>query len=124
MSCVWNGKDVNEVFFRIKRSTRLKKLMNAYCDRQLVEMASDRNEVFFKIKRSTKLKKLMNAYCDRQLVEWPSSPSCSTVAVSVQSRLQLRREMTENASMEVSWTIITLKDNKTYRQQQRPPTAE
>ncbi|KAF3943126.1 hypothetical protein CMV_030279 [Castanea mollissima] len=28
------GQDGNEVFFRIKRSTQLKKLMNAYCDRQ------------------------------------------------------------------------------------------
>jgi hypothetical protein len=26
------------VFFRIKRSTQLKKLMNAYCDRQSVDM--------------------------------------------------------------------------------------
>lgn len=33
-------KDGNEVFFRIKRSTQLKKLMNAYCDRQSVEMNS------------------------------------------------------------------------------------
>lgn len=30
-------QDGNEVFFRIKRSTQLKKLMNAYCDRQSVE---------------------------------------------------------------------------------------
>nr|ACG34085.1 hypothetical protein [Zea mays] len=30
------GQDGNEVFFRIKRSTQLKKLMNAYCDRQSV----------------------------------------------------------------------------------------
>ncbi|BAS75908.1 Os01g0918300, partial [Oryza sativa Japonica Group] len=30
--------DGNEVFFRIKRSTQLKKLMNAYCDRQSVDM--------------------------------------------------------------------------------------
>ncbi|KAJ0955164.1 putative Rad60/SUMO-like domain, Ubiquitin-like domain superfamily [Helianthus annuus] len=30
--------DGNEVFFRIKRSTQLKKLMNAYCDRQSVEL--------------------------------------------------------------------------------------
>ncbi|GKF76578.1 small ubiquitin-related modifier 1-like protein, partial [Tanacetum coccineum] len=30
----------NEVFFRIKRSTQFKKLMNAYCDRQSVEMNS------------------------------------------------------------------------------------
>ncbi|KAF2285715.1 hypothetical protein GH714_007354 [Hevea brasiliensis] len=35
-----NLKDGNEVFFRIKRSTQLKKLMNAYCDRQSVEMNS------------------------------------------------------------------------------------
>uniref|UniRef100_A0A2C9W982 Small ubiquitin-related modifier n=1 Tax=Manihot esculenta TaxID=3983 RepID=A0A2C9W982_MANES len=34
------GHDGNEVFFRIKRSTQLKKLMNAYCDRQSVEMNS------------------------------------------------------------------------------------
>ncbi|KAM3320835.1 hypothetical protein P3S67_008037 [Capsicum chacoense] len=27
-------QDGNEVFFRIKRSTKLKKLMNAYCDRK------------------------------------------------------------------------------------------
>ncbi|AQK98691.1 Small ubiquitin-related modifier 2 [Zea mays] len=32
------GQDGNEVFFRIKRSTQLKKLMNAYCDRQSVDM--------------------------------------------------------------------------------------
>ncbi|KAK6124786.1 hypothetical protein DH2020_041476 [Rehmannia glutinosa] len=30
----------NEVFFRIKRSTQLKKLMNAYCDRQSVDFNS------------------------------------------------------------------------------------
>ncbi|KAK2984031.1 hypothetical protein RJ640_001192 [Escallonia rubra] len=35
---MWNRKDRNEVFFRIKSSTPLKKLMNAYCDR--LEMAS------------------------------------------------------------------------------------
>ncbi|KAK1440216.1 hypothetical protein QVD17_06041 [Tagetes erecta] len=34
------GQDGNEVFFRIKRSTQLKKLMNAYCDRQSVEINS------------------------------------------------------------------------------------
>ncbi|KAG6407511.1 hypothetical protein SASPL_130502 [Salvia splendens] len=34
------GQDGNEVFFRIKRSTQLKKLMNAYCDRQSVEFSS------------------------------------------------------------------------------------
>ncbi|XP_021755686.1 small ubiquitin-related modifier 1-like [Chenopodium quinoa] len=34
------GQDGNEVFFRIKRSTQLKKLMNAYCDRQSVEFDS------------------------------------------------------------------------------------
>ncbi|GAA0175186.1 hypothetical protein LIER_28416 [Lithospermum erythrorhizon] len=34
------GQDGNEVFFRIKRSTQLKKLMNAYCERQSVELAS------------------------------------------------------------------------------------
>ncbi|KAK4762258.1 hypothetical protein SAY87_030142 [Trapa incisa] len=34
------GQDGNEVFFKIKRSTQLKKLMNAYCDRQSVEMNS------------------------------------------------------------------------------------
>jgi hypothetical protein len=28
------------VFFRIKRSTQLKKLMNAYCDRQSVDMTA------------------------------------------------------------------------------------
>ncbi|KAG6748699.1 hypothetical protein POTOM_048632 [Populus tomentosa] len=33
-------EDGNEVFFRIKRSTQLKKLMNAYCDRQSVEFNS------------------------------------------------------------------------------------
>ncbi|OVA03442.1 Ubiquitin domain [Macleaya cordata] len=32
--------DGNEVFFRIKRSTQLRKLMNAYCDRQSVEFNS------------------------------------------------------------------------------------
>ncbi|KAK6132865.1 hypothetical protein DH2020_033396 [Rehmannia glutinosa] len=30
----------NEVFFRIKRNTQLKKLMNAYCDRQSVDFNS------------------------------------------------------------------------------------
>ncbi|MFQ6619489.1 hypothetical protein Gotur_001408, partial [Gossypium turneri] len=34
------GGDGNEVFFRIKRSTQLKKLMNAYCDRQSVDFNS------------------------------------------------------------------------------------
>ena len=34
------GQDGNEVFFRIKRSTQLKKLMNAYCDRQSVAIDS------------------------------------------------------------------------------------
>ncbi|KAH6768043.1 small ubiquitin-like modifier 2 [Perilla frutescens var. hirtella] len=34
------GQDGNEVFFRIKRSTQLKKLMNAYCDRQSVDITS------------------------------------------------------------------------------------
>ncbi|KAK4804227.1 hypothetical protein SAY86_004044 [Trapa natans] len=34
------GQDGNEVFFRIKRSTQLKKLMNAYCDRQSVDQSS------------------------------------------------------------------------------------
>ncbi|KAK4749768.1 hypothetical protein SAY87_027217 [Trapa incisa] len=34
------GQDGSEVFFRIKRSTQLKKLMNAYCDRQSVDMSS------------------------------------------------------------------------------------
>ncbi|CAN8273760.1 unnamed protein product [Cochlearia groenlandica] len=34
------GQDGNEVFFRIKRVTQLKKLMNAYCDRQSVDMGS------------------------------------------------------------------------------------
>ncbi|KAL1562972.1 Small ubiquitin-related modifier 2 [Salvia divinorum] len=34
------GQDGNEVFFRIKRSTQLKKLMNAYCDRQSVDYNS------------------------------------------------------------------------------------
>ncbi|KAL9270953.1 Small ubiquitin-related modifier 1-like protein [Drosera capensis] len=28
------GQNGNEVFFRIKRNTQLKKLMNAYCDRE------------------------------------------------------------------------------------------
>ncbi|KAI5069915.1 hypothetical protein GOP47_0014258 [Adiantum capillus-veneris] len=31
------GQDGNEVFFRIKRSTQLRKLMNAYCERQSVD---------------------------------------------------------------------------------------
>ncbi|GKU86048.1 hypothetical protein SLE2022_248710 [Rubroshorea leprosula] len=31
------GQDGNEVFFRIKRSTQLRKLMMAYCDRQSVD---------------------------------------------------------------------------------------
>ncbi|KAH0736654.1 hypothetical protein KY290_012305 [Solanum tuberosum] len=34
------SQDGNEVFFRIKRSTQLKKLMNAYCDRQSVDFTS------------------------------------------------------------------------------------
>ncbi|XP_078156361.1 small ubiquitin-related modifier 2-like [Carex rostrata] len=34
------GQDGNEVFFRIKRSTQLRKLMNAYCDRQSVDFTS------------------------------------------------------------------------------------
>lgn len=33
-------QDGNEVFFRIKRSTQLRKLMTAYCDRQSVELNS------------------------------------------------------------------------------------
>lgn len=37
---VFHLQDGNEVFFRIKRSTQLKKLMNAYCDRQSVELNS------------------------------------------------------------------------------------
>ncbi|KAJ4955614.1 hypothetical protein NE237_012397 [Protea cynaroides] len=34
------GQDGNEVFFRIKRVTQLKKLMTAYCDRQSVDQNS------------------------------------------------------------------------------------
>ncbi|XP_022727894.1 small ubiquitin-related modifier 1-like [Durio zibethinus] len=34
------GQDGNEVFFKIKRTTQLKKLMNAYCDRQSVDFNS------------------------------------------------------------------------------------
>lgn len=34
------GQDGNEVFFRIKRSTQLRKLMSAYCDRQSVDINS------------------------------------------------------------------------------------
>ncbi|MQL82888.1 hypothetical protein Taro_015368, partial [Colocasia esculenta] len=34
------GQDGNEVFFRIKRSTQLRKLMNAYCERQSVDFQS------------------------------------------------------------------------------------
>ncbi|KAL4597229.1 hypothetical protein ACB092_12G219700 [Castanea dentata] len=34
------GQDGNEVFFRIKRSTQLRKLMTAYCERQSVEFNS------------------------------------------------------------------------------------
>ncbi|KAI8015709.1 Small ubiquitin-related modifier 2 [Camellia lanceoleosa] len=34
------AEDGNEVFFRIKRSTQLRKLMTAYCDRQSVEFNS------------------------------------------------------------------------------------
>ncbi|XP_051134892.1 small ubiquitin-related modifier 1-like [Andrographis paniculata] len=34
------GQDGNEVHFRIKKSTQLKKLMNAYCDRQSVDYNS------------------------------------------------------------------------------------
>nr|VDD17625.1 unnamed protein product [Brassica rapa] len=36
VSCLFS--DGNEVFFKIKRSTQLKKLMNAYCDRQSVDL--------------------------------------------------------------------------------------
>ncbi|KAL5219699.1 hypothetical protein ABZP36_024412 [Zizania latifolia] len=32
------GQDGSEVFFRIKRSTQLKKLMNAYCDHQSLDL--------------------------------------------------------------------------------------
>ncbi|XVE50723.1 hypothetical protein DITRI_Ditri01bG0186300 [Diplodiscus trichospermus] len=39
--CLLRGRpDGNEVFFRIKRSTQPKKLMNAYCDRQSVDFNS------------------------------------------------------------------------------------
>mmetsp|Transcript_47659 Transcript_47659/g.152743 ORF Transcript_47659/g.152743 Transcript_47659/m.152743 type:complete len:93 (-) Transcript_47659:96-374(-) len=34
------GQDGNEVFFKIKRSTQLKKLMGAYCDRQSQSLES------------------------------------------------------------------------------------
>ncbi|CAN8248296.1 unnamed protein product [Cochlearia groenlandica] len=34
------GQDGNEVFFKIKRSTQMKKLMNAYCNRQSVDFNS------------------------------------------------------------------------------------
>nr|VDD32119.1 unnamed protein product [Brassica oleracea] len=34
----FRSRDGNEVFFKIKRSTQLKKLMNAYCDRQSVDL--------------------------------------------------------------------------------------
>lgn len=34
------GQEGNEVFFRTKRTTALKKLMSAYCDRQSVSMES------------------------------------------------------------------------------------
>ncbi|KAJ3697316.1 hypothetical protein LUZ61_001021 [Rhynchospora tenuis] len=34
------SQDGNEVFFRIKRSTQLRKLMTAYCDRQSVDFNS------------------------------------------------------------------------------------
>ncbi|KAG8078881.1 hypothetical protein GUJ93_ZPchr0007g5221 [Zizania palustris] len=33
-----NGQDGSELFFRIKRSTQLKKLMNAYCDHQSLDL--------------------------------------------------------------------------------------
>ncbi|CAG8495933.1 2313_t:CDS:2 [Paraglomus brasilianum] len=36
------GNDHNEVFFKIKRTTQLKKLMEAYCERQGKAMASVR----------------------------------------------------------------------------------
>ncbi|XP_061968340.1 small ubiquitin-related modifier 1-like [Populus nigra] len=39
VSCL-EAVDGNDVLFRIKRSTQLKKLMNAYCDRQSVEINS------------------------------------------------------------------------------------
>ncbi|KAL5998745.1 Small ubiquitin-related modifier 1 [Asimina triloba] len=38
--CYFELLDGNEVFFRIKRSTQLRKLMNAYCDRQSVDINS------------------------------------------------------------------------------------
>lgn len=34
------SQDGNEVFFRIKRCTQLRKLMSAYCDRQSTDMNS------------------------------------------------------------------------------------
>ncbi|CAI2180865.1 19266_t:CDS:2 [Funneliformis geosporum] len=34
------GNDHNEVFFKIKRTTQLKKLMDAYCERQGKSLAS------------------------------------------------------------------------------------
>ncbi|KAB2602135.1 small ubiquitin-related modifier 1-like [Pyrus ussuriensis x Pyrus communis] len=34
------GQDGNEVFFRIRHTTQLKKLMTAYCDRVSVDMNS------------------------------------------------------------------------------------
>ncbi|XP_061363511.1 small ubiquitin-related modifier 1-like [Gastrolobium bilobum] len=34
------GQDGNELFFRIKKSTPFRKLMNAYCDRQSVDFNS------------------------------------------------------------------------------------
>ncbi|CAN8252894.1 unnamed protein product [Cochlearia groenlandica] len=37
------SQDGNEVFFRIKKNTQLKKLMNAYCDRQ----SADYNSIVF-----------------------------------------------------------------------------
>ncbi|KAK9728985.1 SUMO protein smt3 [Basidiobolus ranarum] len=36
------GNDHNEVFFKIKRTTALKKLMEAYCDRQGKSVSSVR----------------------------------------------------------------------------------
>ncbi|GKC31743.1 small ubiquitin-related modifier 1-like protein [Tanacetum coccineum] len=37
---MYESKDGNEDFFRIERSTQLKKLVSAYCDRKSVEINS------------------------------------------------------------------------------------
>ncbi|PWA45661.1 small ubiquitin-like modifier 2 [Artemisia annua] len=65
------SQDGNEVFFKIKRITQLKKLMNAYCDRQSVEM----NAIAFLFdgRRLRAEQTLMRLLMARAVIRW--SPS-------------------------------------------------